>query len=146
VTRRGRRKRVLLDTGPIYGLLDSKDQWYQSAGKLFEQLEDEDADVIAAYPALLETHRLLLSRARVPVPHIHTLIEGAFNAFGILYPVEADGQAARASLKRFNDQKISLTDATVASMAVREGMFVATFDVRHFGLMGATVYPFDEAL
>lgn len=140
MTRHGGRKRVLLDTGPIYGLLDSKDQWYEPAGRLFEQLEDENADVIAAYPALLETHRLLLSRARVPVPHIHALIEDAFGAFGVLYPVEADGEAARASIKRFNDQKISLTDATVAAMSVREGTLVATFDVRHFGLMGAAVY------
>lgn len=140
MNRSGGRKRVLLDTGPVYGLLDSKDQWYGSASKLFEQLEDEDADIIAAYPALLEAHRLLLSRARVPVPHIHALIEDAFEIFGVLYPIEADGDIARASLRRFNDQKISLTDATVAAMAIREGAFVATFDTRHFGLMGAAVY------
>jgi predicted nucleic acid-binding protein len=141
MTRRNRRNTVVLDTGPIYGLLDPKDQWHTQAGRLFEQLERKRADVIAAYPALLETHRLLLARERVPIPRIHALIEEAFEAFGVMYPVEADANQARASLRRFSDQRISLTDATVAAMAVREGTQVATFDVRHFGLMGAEVYP-----
>ncbi len=136
--------RVLLDTGPIYGLLDDRDQWFARAGKLFEKLEDEGAEVIAAYPAMLEAHRILLTRGRVSVQHIHALLEDAFEIFGVMYPLEADTDAARALLKRFNDQRISLTDATIAAMSVREGMRVATFDARHFGLMGATVYELEE--
>jgi predicted nucleic acid-binding protein len=62
--------------------------------------------------------------------------------FGALYPGEADAEHARASLRRFSDQRISLTDATIAALAVREGAQVATFDLRHFTLMGAAVYPF----
>ena len=133
-----------MDTGPLYGLLDPKDQWYERAGALFERLEGEGADVVAAYPAMLETHRLLLSRQKVSLPHLHALIEDAFSIFSVLYPVEADADVARASLKRFNDQRITLTDATVAAMAIREGAQVATFDVRHFSLMGADVYPIEE--
>lgn len=132
--------RVLLDTGPLYGLLDDRDQWFAQADKLFEQLEEKGAEVRVAYPAMLEAHRILLTRGRAPVPHVHALIDDAFEIFGVLYPLEADADAARESLKRFNDQKISLTDATIAAMAVREEMQVATFDTRHFGLMGAMIY------
>ena len=136
---------MLLDTGPIYGLWDAKDQWHTPANALFERLDDELADIIAPYPALLEAHRLLLSRGRVAVPHLHALIEDAFTSFAVIYPLEVDADAARQSLKRYNDQKISLTDATIAAMTVREGMQVATFDQRHFGLMGATVYGLEES-
>lgn len=144
MTQRNRRNLVILDTGPIYGLLDPKDQWHEQAGQLFEQLERKRTDVIAAYPALLETHRLLLARERVPIPRIHALVEEAFGAFGVVYSIEADANNARASLRRFSDQRITLTDATVAAMAVREGVRVVTFDVRHFGLMGAEVYPLPD--
>jgi len=141
VTRRTRRNLVILDTGPIYGLMDSKSHWHTQAAQLFGQLEREGVDVVAAYPALLETHRLLLSRETVSVPHVHALVDDIFEVFGVMYPVEADTDKARASLRRYNDQRISLTDATIAAMAVREGAQVATFGVRHFGLMGAAVYP-----
>lgn len=139
--RRTRRNLVILDTGPIYGLLDAKGQWHTQAAQLFEQLEREGVDVVAAYPALLDTHRLLLAHETVSAAHVHALIEDAFEVFGVMYPVEADTDKARASLRRYNDQRISLTDATIAAMAIREGAQVATFDVRLFGLMGAEVYP-----
>lgn len=132
---------VILNTGPIYSLLDSKDQWHSQAGQLFEQFERKRVDVVAAYPALLETHRLLLARETVSVAHVHALIDDAFDVFGVMYPLEADAYKARASLRRYSDQRMSLTDATIAAMAVREGAQVATFDVRHFELLGAKVYP-----
>lgn len=141
MTRRSRRNLVILDTGPIYSLLDSKDQWHPQAVQLFEHFEQKGIDVVATYPALLETHRLLLARETVSGPHVHALIEDAFEVFGVMYPLAADADKARTSLRRYNDQRISLTDATVVAMAVREGAQVATFDVRYFELMGAEIYP-----
>jgi len=55
-------------------------------------------------------------------------------------PQDVDKQAALAILGRYPDQKITLTDATIAAMASREGAAVLTFDRHHFGLMGVDVY------
>ena len=131
---------VLLDTGPIYALLDSRDQYHAEALALFGRLEGEGTAVSAAYPALLETHRLLLTRAGSEVIRAHTRIAEVFDLAANQYPVEADGSGARLMLERFSDQCITLTDATIAAMALRLGLLVVTFDQRHFGLMGAEVY------
>jgi predicted nucleic acid-binding protein len=60
--------------------------------------------------------------------------------FPTVYPVEADRQVAIATLGRYLDQKLTLTDATIAAMASREGAAVLTFDRHHFGLMGVEVF------
>lgn len=131
-------KGVLLDTGPVYGLLDPRDQYHAEARALFGRFQAEAVPVRLAYPALLETHRLMLSRG--DVPRAHGRILAVKGRSPVSYPVAADGDAAYATLKRFGDQRISLTDATIAAMAVRLGLQVATFDRRHFGLMGAEVF------
>ncbi len=43
-------------------------------------------------------------------------------------------------LERFSDQKITLADATIASMAARAKARVITLDERHFTLMEADVF------
>ena len=128
---------VLLDTGPIYGLLEARDQYHAQALELFDRLE---ADGTPAYPALSEAHRLLLTRAGGRVGRAHEQVTELFDFVTMRYPVEADGRKARATLVRFGDQRITLTDATIAAMGVRLGLQVVTFDRRHFGLMGAEVY------
>lgn len=129
---------VLLDTGPVYGLLDPRDQYHTEALSLFGRLDEGAVPVQLAYPALLEAHRLMLSRG--DPARAHGRIFAIRGRVPVYYPVAADGDAASAILKRFNDQRISLTDATIAAMAVRLGLQVVTFDRRHFGLMGAKVY------
>lgn len=131
-------KGVLLDTGPIYGLLDPRDQYHAEARALFGRLGAESTPVEIAYPTLLEAHRLMLSRG--DVARAHERILAVKKRSPVSYPVAADGDAASATLERFSDQRISLTDATIAAMAVRLGLQVVTFDRRHFGLMGAEVY------
>ena len=129
---------VLLDTGPVYGLLDPRDQYHAEARALFGHLQAEAVPVRIAHPALLETHRLMLSRGDVAQAHGRILAVRLRSP--VSYPVAADGDAAYTTLERFNDQRVTLTDATIAAMAARLGLQVATFDRRHFGLMGAEVY------
>lgn len=140
--RRRLRQRVILDTGPLYALLDSRDSRHSDAVKLFELLEQEHANVACAYLAATEAHRLILTRSKVPVERAHTLIAEALAAFAPVMPTLEDAGEAQESLKYFNDQKISLTDATIAATALRESRAVVTFDrkQRHFELMGAEVY------
>lgn len=131
---------VLLDTGPIYGLLEARDQYHAQALELFNRLEADGTPVAFAYPALSEAHRLLLTRAGSDVGRAHERVTELFDFVTVRYPVEADGKKARSTLGRFNDQRVTLTDATIAAMGVRLGLQVVTFDRRHFGLMGADVY------
>lgn len=140
MTQRPRWRGVLLDTGPIYGLLDSRDQYHAEARALFSLLETEGVAVSVAYPALLEAHRLLLTRPGSSVERAYTRIFGVADLATVQYPLEVDGDSARITLERFSDQRISLTDATIAAMAVRLNLRAVTFDKRHFGLMGAEVY------
>ena len=109
---------------------------------LLEELEAVDAVVTLAYPAALEAHRLLVTREQVSVSRPHGLIVDALEVFSTVMPTLEDADAASESLRRYRDQKITLTDATVAAMSKREGMVVVTFDEkqRHFELMGAQVY------
>lgn len=141
LTRRGA-LRVLLDTGPLFALLYNRDGKHSAAVAALEELEDANAEVSCAYPAALETHRLMLTREVVTVSHAHALINDALDIFTLTMPTLEDATEAAKNLKRFSDQKITLTDATIAAMARRERQVVFTFDERqrHFQLMGAAVY------
>ena len=133
---------MVLDTGPLYALLDDRDGQHSAAVALLDQLEQQNADITCAYPAALETHRLMLTRERVTVEHAHALIADALEIFTPELPTLEDVDAALGSLRSFADQKISLTDATIAAIALRLRAAVLTFDqkARHFELMGAEVY------
>lgn len=136
------RLRVLLDTGPVFALLFTRDGKHLAAVALLEGLEAAAAEVTLAYPAALEAHRLMLVHPQITTGRAHELIDDALEVFTSVMPTLEDAEAARGDLRRYNDQKISLTDATIAATARRERMVVATFDEkqRHFELMGAKTY------
>ncbi len=136
------RLRVLMDTGPLFALLFTRDGKHQKAVALLEELETANAEVTLAYPAALEAHRLMLVHPQITTGRAHELIGDALDVFNAALPTHEDVDAAMANLRRYDDQKISLTDATIAAMSRREKMSVATFDEkqRHFELMKAAVY------
>jgi predicted nucleic acid-binding protein len=135
---------VYLDTGPLKGLLDPHDQAHERARELFRQATDQGARLLTPYPALLELHRLLMYRkpprsdaAKLAV----TALQRVMESYPAVHPSPEDAQAAVRLLARFDDQKITLADATIATMAVRAGAQVMTLDQRHFRMMQASVWP-----
>lgn len=139
-------RQVLLDTGPLYALLYERDRKHDLTVEVLAELEAADTEVLCAYPAALEAHKLALNRGRFTVDHVHDLIVEALEVFETTMPTPEDRADALQNLKRYRDQKITLTDATIAAMAKRAGMTVLTFDQdqRHFQLLGAAVYGGDE--
>lgn len=134
---------VYLDTGPLKGLLDPHDQSHQRSRELFERATAERARILTPYPALLELHRLLMYRkpprsdaAKLAVTALGRVIE----TYSIVFPTQGDAETALKLLARFDDQKITLADATIASMAARVGATVMTLDSYHFGLVGTDIY------
>ena len=134
---------VYLDTGPLKGLLDPHDQAHARSRELFKRATNNHARILTPYPALLELHRLLMYRkpprsdaAKLATTALRRVME----TYPVVYPAQEDTEAALALLARYDDQKITLADATIASMAARAGAAVMTLDTHHFGLMGVEVY------
>lgn len=59
--------------------------------------------------------------------------------FPLALPTDAQVATALASVERFLDQKISLEDALVATMAREAGARVLTCDARHLTLLGSQI-------
>lgn len=129
-----------LDTGVLLGLLDARDQMHQRTLELFAKLHSDRLSPLCPYPAALELHAILLRRKSIKAVRAHQVLERLLTAYPTIMPAAEDGTRARELLARFPDQKISLTDATIASMSLRARAPVLTYDRRHFGLMGAKVY------
>ncbi len=129
-----------MDTTPLYSFLDPRDQAHERAKAAFRQLGVDRLEPVVPYPALLEMHRLLVTRKPAETARAHSLLEEVLGMFAYELPTREDVEAARATLRRYPDQRLTMTDGTIAAMAQREGVRVLTFDARHFKLMGAAVY------
>lgn len=131
--------KVFLDTTPTYALLDARDQAHKRALTIFERAAKDT--LLVPLPTALELHGLLMKRKPSDPEAAHTSIRGVLSAYPLVFPTRDDTDAAADLLARYSDQRLTLTDALIASMAAREGAQVLTFDDRHFSLMGVDVYP-----
>lgn len=130
---------VYLDTGPLYALLDARDQAHQRAQALFHKVSKQKLRLSCALPAALELHRLLITRKPSQPQRAHQALGMVLERYPLTTPSEQDNQAALTFLQRFIDQKISFADALIASMAQHANAQVMTFDQRHFSLLGADI-------
>ena len=131
---------IYLDTTPIYALLDHRDQAHEKALAIFGQATREKHTLLCPLPTALELHGLLVKRKPSDPDAAHKSLRGVLRAYPLVFPTQDETDAATGLLTRYADQKITFTDALLASMAVRAGVQVLTFDDRHFGLMGAALY------
>ncbi len=131
---------MFIDTTPLYAFLTPRDQAHERARVAFRQLGVDRLEPVIPYPAVLELHRLLVTRKPASPKRAHGLLEEVLGTFNYELPTREDVKEARETLRRYPDQRLTMTDATIAAMAQREGVMVLTFDERHFTLMGAGVY------
>lgn len=132
--------KVFLDTAPLYGLLDARDQHHQQALALFSKSQRSGDTLLCPLPTALELHGLLVKRKPSEPDAAHKALRGVLAAYPLVFPTQADTDAATGLLLRFGDQRITLTDAILVGMAAQAGARMLTFDMRHFVLMGATPY------
>jgi predicted nucleic acid-binding protein len=130
--------KVFLDTTPTYALLDARDQAHKRALAIFGQAAKDT--LLTPLPTALELHGLLIKRKPSDPEAAHESVRSILRAYPLVFPTRDDTDAAADLLARYSDQRLTLTDALIASMAAREGARVLTFDDRHFSLMGSYLY------
>ncbi len=127
---------VLADTGPLYAANDLGDARHQRALRELKALAGDRREVLVAYPTLLEAHTLLLFRLGRDAASTW-LTEMAVTRF--INPTPEDYRQAVARIQSLSDQRISLADATLASLSTRLGLEVWTHD-HHFDVMRIPVW------
>ncbi len=130
------RKAVLADSGPLYAAVDPSDGHHKQSHQQMRKLEQGQYEIVIPVPILLETYTLVQRRLDRQVTQ-RWLAEVAEAA--MLNPTSEDYRQAIAQAARFEDQSITLFDATVAVLAQRLELPVWTYDHR-FDVMRVPVW------
>src|SRR5580698_7856619 len=117
------RKAVLADTGPLFAAVDPNDAHHQDALHELQRLAHDKRDVLVAFPTLLEAYSLIMFRLGRNVAS-SWLVE--MNDAVLVNPTPEDYRQAIARIRALADQRISLFDAAVATLATRLGVEVWT--------------------
>ena len=117
---------ILADTGPLYALAMQRDALHRRARGELERLDKQNRQLIVSTSTLLETQSLLLRREspRFAAIFIDALLLGAT----LVNPTSKDYLAAQALVKRYDDQRFTLFDATLAILATKLKLEIWTFD------------------
>ena len=130
------RDAVLADAGPLYAAVDPSDLHHQRALRELQRLSNGHCNVIVSFSTLLEVHSLILRRIR---PSIAMRWLEEMSAATLINPTPEDYRQASARLADFTDQSITLFDATLAILALRNGLTIWTYD-HHFEVMRVPVW------
>jgi predicted nucleic acid-binding protein len=128
---------ALIDTGPLYALVDPDDQYHSRAQQELERLIDERRSLVVAWPTLLEAYSLILRRMGPRTAH--RWHEQTVAGVDLLNPHRDDYAAAFHRLQALADQSITLFDAVVAVLSEQLELPVWTYD-HHFAVMRIPVW------
>lgn len=127
---------VLADAGPLFAAVDEADEHHLEARRQLEILEQEQRAVLIPYPILLEAYSLVLYRLGVTAAQRWITLS---TAASLINPDAEDYGRAVVMVRNFPDQRITLVDATLASLSLRLGLEVWTYD-HHFDVMRVPVW------
>ncbi len=128
---------VLVDTGPLYAAADPDDAHHERAHRELKRLAREGRQVLVAYPTLLEAYTLVLYRLGNSAAK--NWLDDVLGSSALLNPNPEDYRSAVRRLSRFEDQPITLSDATLAAISDRLRVEVWTYD-HHFDLLRTAVW------
>lgn len=123
-------ERVLIDTSPLVALFSEDDGQHE---RCCETLKTLPPPLFTCWPVITEAAWLLRTR-----PVSLRLLFGAFgNGLLSLLPLDAaDVATIAAIMRRYEDARLQLADATLAHLADREGIrTVFTTDRRNFSII-----------
>jgi hypothetical protein len=123
---------IVIDTGPLFAIYDSKDRYHSTVRQYLEQMRSS----ISLSPYVLaELDYLVQTRfgAKVELAMLNDISNGAF----VLEPFDANDLAACIKIiEKINNQEIGLTDASVVHLAQRNNTnVIMTLDFKHFSPM-----------
>jgi len=124
-------KAVLIDTGALLALADSKDIHHLSASDCLKSIAEHRLPVFISIPTIYESQRRILFDLgqQVATQFLDQIYDGSLN---IERTVNEDEQEARALIKKYTALKLTLTDAANMAVMMRLGIaMVFSFD-RHF--------------
>jgi predicted nucleic acid-binding protein len=131
------RHAVLADTGPLYAVVDPRDNRFGRAREDVARLNSERLSVVVSYPILCESYSLILHR--LGVDRARSWLEEIRDRASLLNPSIRDYEAASDLVLDYPDQRLSMFDAVTAVLGRRLGMPVWSYD-HHFDVMGVEVW------
>ena len=131
------RQTVLVDTGPLYTLADRSDQYHTKAIHELVLLQLAGYRIALLFPTLMESYTLVMRY--LGVKYAHRWLGMAMEGCGLLNPTPDDYSAASHLVSRYSDQKITLFDATIATISQQLRVPVWTFD-SDFDVLGSNLW------
>ena len=124
---------VMCDTGPLYALADTSDQYHSRAVRELKSLARQGCSAAIAYPILAECYTLVLRRLgrAYSGQWLGELLDGST----LVNPETGDYLNGCALLSEFQDRPVTLFDAVAAVLSSRLRARIWTYD-RHFDLLG----------
>jgi len=122
-------KRILVDTGPLVAILSREDEHHDAC---VDALRDMPGPLLSCWPVITEAAWLLRNH-----PHAaQQLLRGIDGSFLELLPLAgAEADAIAAIMKRYEEIRPQLADATLVYLASRERIeTIFTLDRRDFSI------------
>jgi predicted nucleic acid-binding protein len=130
-------KAILADTTPLYGAIDTSDQFHARAQAEIQRISTEKLIVVVSFPVYIETYSLLLYR--LGFEQANRFSQNCLESANLLNPTEEQYLKAIKKVQQFPDQTITIVDALTAILADELNIPVWTYDY-HFDVMKISVW------
>ena len=130
-------KAIIADTTPLYGAIDTSDQYHSRAQAELRRIEAENLTVIIPFPVYVETYSLVLYRLGFEQATHFT--QNCLESANLINPTEDQYFAAIEKARQFPDQTITIVDALTAIISTQLNLPVWSYDY-HFDIRRVKVW------